>query len=365
MKEFRDKKVIHGLLTEIEKNAAPLERPIKIMEVCGTHTMTIHRYGLKKLLQDAGIDMLSGPGCPVCITPNEYHEAAIESVTTKPDFFLATFGDMTRVPTKKGSIQTVVPAQGSRVQIVYSPEEALEMARNFPEKDVIFFGVGFETTIPAIAISVREAYEEGLTNYSVLTALWIIPPPLRAIVQAKDIAIQGFLYPGHVSAIIGEKPYRFIADEFGIPGAIAGFEPGDILLAILAILEQIKNRKAKVANEYTRVVKAEGKRQAQEVLDEMLDIKDAYWRGLGLIPKSGLKLKEKYASFDAEVKYDLRIEPGSHDLPGCQCGRVLQGKVSPPECPLFAKTCNPDAPYGPCMVSFEGACLAYYKYSRR
>jgi hydrogenase expression/formation protein HypD len=365
MKEFRDKKVIHGLLTEIKKNAASLQRPIKIMEVCGTHTMTIHRYGLKKLLQNVGVEMLSGPGCPVCITPNEIHEAAIELVTKRSNFILTTFGDMTRVPTKKGSIQTIVPAQGSRVQIVYSPEESLELALNFPEKDVIFFGVGFETTIPAIAISVRDAYKEGLTNYSVLTALWIIPPPLKAIVQAKDIAIQGFLYPGHVSAIIGENPYRFIADDFGIPGAIAGFEPGDILLAILSILKQRKEDKAAVANEYARVVKAEGNRQALAVMDEMLETKDAYWRGLGLIPKSGLKLKKKYAAFDAEVKHGLRIEAGSDDLHGCRCGEVLQGKISPPDCPLFAKTCHPDSPFGPCMVSFEGACLAYYKYARR
>lgn len=365
MKELRDKNVIRGLLTEIEKKASHLKRPIKIMEVCGTHTMTIHRYGLKKLLQDAGVEMLSGPGCPVCITPNEIHEAAIELVTSKRDFVLATFGDMTRVPTKKGSIQTTVPAQGSRVQIIYSPEESLEMARSFPEKDVAFLGVGFETTIPAIAISIRKAYEEGLSNYSILTALWIIPPPLRAIVQARDIAIQGFLYPGHVSAIIGEKPYRFIADEFGIPGAIAGFEPGDILLAILSILEQIKENKAAVANEYARVVRAEGNPQAQAILDEMLETKDAYWRGLGSIPKSGLKLKKKFAEYDAEVKYGLSIESGSDDLPGCRCGEVLQGKASPPECPLFAKTCHPDSPYGPCMVSFEGACLAFYKYARR
>lgn len=365
MKEYRDKKVIRGLLSGIEKKTAHLKTPIQVMEVCGTHTMTIHRYGLKKLLQDAGVEMLSGPGCPVCITPNEIHEAAIELVTSKPNFILTTFGDMTRVPTKRGSIQTAVPAQGSRIQIVYSPEEALESARRFPEKDVLFFGVGFETTIPAIALSVKEAIKAGLTNYAVLTALWIIPPPLRAILQDKDTAIQGFLYPGHVSAIIGEEPYRFIADEFGVPGAIAGFEPGDILLAILSILEQIEKDAAIVANEYTRVVRPGGNPQALAVIDEMLETKDAHWRGLGLIPKSGLKLKKEYARFDAEVKYSLRIEAGSDDLPGCRCGEVLQGKISPPDCPLFAKACNPDSPYGPCMVSFEGTCLAYYKYSRR
>jgi hydrogenase expression/formation protein HypD len=364
MKEFRDNKVIRGLLAEIEKKAAPLKRPIKIMEVCGTHTMTIHRYGLKKLLADSGVEMLSGPGCPVCITPNEIHEAAIELVTSRPNFILATFGDMTRVPTKKGSIQTIVPAHGSRVQIVYSPEESLAMARKDPEKEVVFFGVGFETTIPAIAICVKKAYGEGLSNYAVLTALWIIPPPLRAIVQAKDIAVQGFLYPGHVSVIIGKEPYRFIAEEFGIPGAIAGFEPGDILLAILSILDQMNTKTAEVANAYARVVQPGGNRQAQAIMAEMLETKDAYWRGLGLIPKSGLRLKNTYADYDAEKKHSLHIQAGSDDLPGCRCGEVLQGKVSPPQCPLFATKCNPDSPYGPCMVSFEGACLAHYKYAR-
>jgi hydrogenase expression/formation protein HypD len=365
VKEFRDKKIIQGLLEEIEKKAAPLKRPIKIMEVCGTHTMTVHRYGLKKLLADTGVEMLSGPGCPVCITPNEIHEAAIDLVTTNPNFILTTFGDMTRVPTKKGSIQRIVPAQGSRIQIVYSPEESLDIARKHPEKDIVFFGVGFETTIPAIAVSVKEAFAERLTNYSVLTALWIIPPPLKAIVQAEDIDIQGFLYPGHVSVIIGEEPYRFVAEEFGIPGSITGFEPSDILLSILSILDQIRDQKAAVTNEYTRVVQPSGNLQAKAIMDDMLETKDAYWRGLGLIPRSGLKLKKKYAAFDAEVKYSLKIKAGSDDLPGCRCGEVLQGKISPPQCPLFAKTCNPDSPYGPCMVSFEGACLAYYKYARR
>jgi len=363
MKEFRDKKVIRGLLREIESKASALKKPVKIMEVCGTHTMTIHRYGLKNLLYEAGVEMLSGPGCPVCITPNEFHEAAIELVTDRPDFILTTFGDMTRVPTQKGSIQTTVPGQGSLVKIVYSPEESLDIARKNPEKDVVFFGVGFETTIPGIAVTVKEAYEERLTNYSILSAFWIIPPPLRAIVEDKDIALQGFLYPGHVSVIIGEKPYQFIATEFGIPGAITGFEPGDILLAVTSILGQIKDGRAEVANEYSRVVKPSGNPQARAVMDEMLELKDAHWRGLGLIPKSGLKLKKTYAAYDAENKYGLTVSAASGDLPGCRCGDVLKGRIAPPACPLYGDQCTPDSPHGPCMVSFEGACLAHYKYS--
>ncbi len=364
MKEFKDKKVIHALLAKIKKKTSSLPSSIRIMEVCGTHTMTVHRYGLKTMIEESGVEMVSGPGCPVCITPNEIHEAAIELITRRENFILTTFGDMTRVPTDKGSLQTTVPAPNSMVSIVYSPEESLEKARENPEKDVVFFGVGFETTIPAITMSVKEAHEEGLPNYSVLSALWLIPPPLKAIVDTKEIAIDGFLYPGHVSAIIGEKPYRFIAEEYGIPGAITGFEPSDMLLGILSILEQIEKEKAEVANAYSRVVRPSGNTKALALMKEMLEIKDAYWRGLGLIPRSGLRLKKKYSAFDAEIKYNLEIKGGSGDLPGCRCGEVLQGLVSPPQCTLFAKTCNPDSPYGPCMVSFEGACLIYYKYQR-
>jgi len=362
MKELRDKRIISALLVEIEKKTRKLQSPIRIMEVCGTHTMTVHRYGLKKLLDEAGVEMISGPGCPVCITPDEFHEAAIELVEENSNFILTTFGDMTRVPTNKGSLQVAVPASGSMVKIVYSPEESLQMARSNPQKAIVFFGVGFETTIPAIALTAYEAYKEGLNNYSVLSALWLIPPPLKAIVEAKDIAIDGLLYPGHVSAIIGKKPYEFIAEKHRIPGAITGFEPSDLLLGITSVLDQIKEGKADVSNEYARVVKPEGNLTAQSIMKEKLEVKDASWRGLGLIPQSGLKLKEKYSSFDAEVKYNLNIKAKKRELPGCRCGEVLRGIISPPQCPLFAKKCNPDSPYGPCMVSFEGACLAYYKY---
>ncbi|UCE42952.1 MAG: hydrogenase formation protein HypD [Candidatus Aminicenantes bacterium] len=362
MKELRDKQVIRGLLSEIERKARVLQEPAKIMEVCGTHTMTIHKFGLRKLLEEAGVEMLSGPGCPVCITPNEIHQAAIELVTERDNYILTTFGDMTRVPTQQGSLQTVVPASGSTVKIVYSPTESLEIAKQNPQKEVVFFGVGFETTIPAIILTAQTALTEKVSNYSVLSALWIIPPPLRAILEAKDTEIQGFLYPGHVSAIIGEEPYRFIADEFGIPGCITGFEPSDILLAISSILDQITEGKARIANEYSRVVRPSGNIKAQALMKDICDTRDAHWRGLGLIPQSGLKLKDEYSTIDAEVKYGLDIVGGSGDLPGCRCGDVLKGKISPPECSFFGNKCHPDSPYGPCMVSFEGACLAYYKY---
>jgi hydrogenase expression/formation protein HypD len=364
MNESKDKRILQALLAEIEKKTRALPSPVRVMEVCGTHTMTVHRYGLKTLLEDSGVEMTSGPGCPVCITPNEIHEAAIELVTRNENFILTTFGDMTRVPTKRGSLQQAIPAKGSMVKIVYSPQEPLDIARRFQAKNIVFFGVGFETTIPAIALAVREADEERLANFSLLSALWLIPPPLKAIVETGEVAIDGFLYPGHVSAIIGERPYQFIAKKHRIPGAIAGFEPTDILLGILSILEQIKEAKPSVSNEYRRVVRPEGNLKAQAVMKEILETKDAYWRGLGLIPGSGLKLRAKYSDYDAEIKFRLEIKPGSVDLPGCRCGEVLRGLISPRQCSLFAKKCNPDSPYGPCMVSFEGACLVTYKYSR-
>lgn len=364
MKEFRDKKIIRALLSQIERKMQQQRHPVKIMEVCGTHTMAIHRYGLKKLLNKIGIEMLSGPGCPVCITPNSYHEAAIDLVTENSPLVLTTFGDMTRVPTKKGSLQAVVPARNSQVRIIYSPREALDLARQNRDKEVVFFGAGFETTIPSIALVVQQASELGIENFSVLSALWTIPPPLKIIAESGKGSIQGFLYPGHVSAIIGEKPYGFIPRKYSIAGAIAGFEPADILLAITSILDQINSGKPEVANTYSRVVSPEGNINALAIMNKMLEVNDVHWRGLGLIPRSGLNLKKKYSAYDARARFRLSFERESRDLKGCRCGDVLKGTISPLECSLFAKTCRPDSPCGPCMVSYEGACLVYYKYGR-
>ncbi len=365
MNEFRDKKVIGALLKEIGKKSSLLPAPIRIMEVCGTHTMTIHKFGLKEMLEDSGVLMISGPGCPVCITPNEVHEAAIGLLTERENLIFATFGDMTRVPTRKGSLQTAIPAPRSSMKIVYSPEESLDLALRNPQKEVVFFGVGFETTIPAIAATAQKALSLRLGNYSILSALWLIPPPLKAIVESGQTAIQGFLYPGHVSVIIGQKPYRFLAEKHGIPGVVTGFEPADILLAVRSILDQRIQKKPSVDIEYSRAVTPEGNERALSLMAEVLEKKDAFWRGLGCIPGSGLRLKKKYSGYDAEVKQGLKIRAGSDDLPGCRCGEVLRGLISPPDCSLFAKKCGPDSPYGPCMVSYEGACLIQFKYQRK
>lgn len=364
MKELREAKPIRKLLRDISELARPLPRPLRIMEVCGTHTMSLFRYGLTPLLAGAGVEMISGPGCPVCITPGGIHEAAIILLTGREGLILATFGDMTRVPTRKGSLQTAVPARNSRSRIVYSPEEALEEARRNPSRQAVFFGAGFETTIPAIAMTVKEAFAEGLGNFSVLPALWLIPPALRALLESGDAAISGFLYPGHVSAVIGLQPYEFIAEEYGAPGAVAGFEPGDILLAVRSVLGQIAEGKPRVALEYSRAVRAEGNPGARAVMDEVFKPYDAVWRGLGTIPKSGLTFRKKYARFDARTRFGLRIQDSGKDLPGCRCGEVLRALIKPEDCPLFATRCTPESPLGPCMVSYEGSCLIHHKFNR-
>jgi hydrogenase expression/formation protein HypD len=332
------------------------------MEVCGTHTMALYRSGLTLMLAEAGVDMVSGPGCPVCITPNGIHEAAIAIVTGAEGTTLAAFGDMTRVPTRRGSLQTAIPAKGARLRIVYSPEEALEEARKAPRKPVVFFGAGFETTIPAIAYTVKRAAAEGLDNYAVLPALWLVPPALRAILEAGEVAVDGFIYPGHVSAVIGVEPYEFVAREFGVPGAVAGFEPGDILLAIRSVLEQAAEARPRVALEYSRAIGRDGNAVARSLMDEIFEPYDASWRGLGRIPMSGLRFRKEFAGFDAGAGPGPRMDDDGRDLAGCRCGEVLRGVIRPEGCRLFGKACRPDSPLGPCMVSYEGACLIHFKY---
>jgi hydrogenase expression/formation protein HypD len=362
MKELRDPAALRRLLGDIAGLTRRLGRTPRLMEVCGTHTMALFKSGLTPLLAEAGVEMVSGPGCPVCITPNALHEAAIAIVTGTEGATLAAFGDMTRVPTGHGSLQTAVPAAGARLRIVYSPEEALEEARRDPARPVVFYGAGFETTIPAIAFTVRRAAAEGIKNYSVLPALWLVPPALRAVLQAGEAAVDGFIYPGHVSAVIGAGPYEFVAREFGVPGAIAGFEPGDILLAVRSVLEQAVEGKPGVALEYARAIDRDGNPVARALMAEIFEPYDACWRGLGTIPASGLKFRGEYAGFDAAGRFGLSLETTADDLAGCRCGDVLRGVIRPAGCRLFGKTCRPDSPLGPCMVSYEGACLIHFKY---
>ena len=361
--DWRTRETTEHLLRAIEAETRHLPAALKLMEVCGTHTMAIHRSGLKPRLREAGIELISGPGCPVCITPDYYHEAVIDLLTTRNDIIVCTFGDLTRVPTRKGSLQTVVPQPGSRLKIVYSPEEAVREARSQPDKQVIFFGAGFETTIPGITFTVKTATELNLKNYSLLTAFWLIPPALKAIIESGELAINGFIYPGHVSVIIGEKPYAFIAEKYHLPGAISGFEPADILLGVLSVVKQIRSGRPRVANEYQRVVKPQGNPQALALMEKYLSKTAADWRGLGIIPDSGLKLKPEYSAFDTLKKFSLKLKPDQAKKTACRCGEVLKGLIDPGDCSLFGRQCRPDSPQGPCMVSYEGACLIEYKFS--
>jgi len=361
--DWRTRETTDHLLRAIEVQTKHLPAPVRLMEVCGTHTMTLHRSGLKPRLLAAGIDMISGPGCPVCITPDYYHEAIIDLLTGRDDIIVCTFGDLTRVPTRKGSLQTVVPQPGSRLKIVYSPEEAIREARSQPDREVIFFGAGFETTIPGITFTVKTAVDLNLKNYSLLTAFWLIPPALKAIVESGELAINGFIYPGHVSVIIGEKPYAFIAEQYHLPGAIAGFEPADILLGVLSVVKQIRSGRPRVANEYRRVVKPQGNPRALALMKKYLSQTAADWRGLGIIPDSGLKLKPEYSAFGALKKFSLKLKPDQAQKTACRCGEVLKGLIEPGDCSLFGRQCHPDSPQGPCMVSYEGACLIEYKFS--
>mgnify|MGYP001073156030 CR=1 FL=1 len=347
----------------VEKLIRDVGKPLTLMEVCGTHTHAISKTGIRRALAGK-VRLLSGPGCPVCVTADAEIDRFI-ALSRMPDVVVTTFGDMLHVPGSESSLANERD-QGRDIRIVYSPLDVLKMAQSEPAKEFCFLGVGFETTAPTILATVKEARNRGITNFSICTAFKLIPPALRMIAAHPDLAIHGFILPGHVSAIIGSEPYRFLVDEFKRPCVITGFEGADILQALLMITNQIKEDEPRLEIQYKRVVTKEGNKAALKIMDKMCDVKDSMWRGLGTIPESELKLKEVWKDFDAEHKFSL--PPLEHrerfDTNGCRCGDVLLGKIIPPDCPLFAKTCSPSNPIGPCMVSSEGACAAYYKYER-
>ena len=354
--EFRDGRLCESLAREIFRIAGKEE--ITLMEVCGTHTMAIARYGIRNLLPP-NIRLLSGPGCPVCVTPNSDIDRAI-SYSKKENTIIATFGDMMKVPGSSSSLSKE-KSLGRDVRVVYSTTDAVRLAIQNPTKRVIFLGVGFETTAPTVAASIRDAKERGLRNYYVLSAHKLIPPALKALLDDKEVKIDGFILPGHVSTITGTKVYEFIPKDYGVGCVVAGFEPLDILQTILMLIKQIRNRDPKVENQYTRSVKKEGNLKAKMLIEEVFQPCDAEWRGLGNIPKSGLGMREEYADFDAERKISVEVEE-TKEHPGCICGEVLRGRNIPLDCSLFGKGCTPENPVGPCMVSSEGTCAAYYRY---
>ncbi|MHB8894754.1 MAG: hydrogenase formation protein HypD [Candidatus Geothermincolia bacterium] len=350
--EFRVPAAARELLREIGDAGAGGT----FMEVCGTHTMAISKAGLRPLLQP-GIDLVSGPGCPVCVASDADIDRAI-AVAKLPDVVLTTFGDMMRVPGSSGSLATE-SARGADVHVVYSPLDALELARRDPDRKVVFLGVGFETTAPAVAASVLRARREGLENFYVLSMHKLVPPALRALVGLEGFTVDGFMLPGHVSVIIGSDAYKFLPGEFGMPCVVTGFETTDILQAILRLVE-MRDTGPALEVEYSRAVKPGGNPRALAVMDDVFQTCDAEWRGLSVIPASGLALRDEYREMDAGRWVVEMPAPGKREA--CRCGEILCGRIRPTDCTLFGGACNPDSPVGPCMVSSEGTCASYYIY---
>ncbi len=358
--EFRNRKLIHKFASEI-KSIMPL-RQVNIMEVCGTHTQNFYRFGLAKLLPK-NLRLIAGPGCPVCVSSQGYIDAEI-ALAGRDEAIIVTFGDMLRVPGSSSSLEKQ-RAKSGNVRLAYSPLESIAIAKRHPEKKVIFLSVGFETTAPAIALTIAAAKKEKLKNLFFLTALKLILPAMEYLARDKKLNLDGFLCPGHVSAIIGAKAYAGVAKKYGLSCCVAGFEPLDILEGLYFLLLRIKRDKPGVDNQYSRVVKDGGNPSAKRILCRVFAPRDADWRGLGNIPRSGLGIRKEFSRFDAEKTFSLRHT--THDTrhtTQCRCADVLKGLIGPKECPLFGKACRPDNPIGPCMVSNEGACNAHYRYNK-
>ena len=339
------------------------DTPVRIMEVCGTHTMAIARSGLRQVLPET-VKLISGPGCPVCVTPAAEIDQVLE-LSSCPGVTLTTYGDLMRVPgSVRGDDLRRRKALGADVRVVYSSMDALEIAKSEPERQVVFLGVGFETTAPGTALTVLEAMEQGVENFSLLSLLKRTMPALRALMAREDVAIDALICPGHVATILGSDAFTFLSEEYGLATVVSGFETGDLLYAVHELLRQKKDDAPCLNNEYIRAVSAEGNVVALAVLERVLAPRPALWRGLGAIPESGLGLKEEFAHWDAAKRFGL--SPVEKDVPTpCRCGDVICGLIEPAECPLFGKACTPEAPTGPCMVSGEGACAAAYHYGRK
>jgi hydrogenase expression/formation protein HypD len=353
---FRDPKIAKGLIDAIN---ATQTGPVKIMEVCGTHTVSIAKNGLRAVMPER-VTLLSGPGCPVCVTANEDIDVAVE-LAKQPGVIVTTFGDMMKVPGSYSSLSKE-KAEGNDVRIVYSPLDALALAEREPDEQVVFIAVGFETTAPLIAAAILRAKEQGLRNFSVFCAHKTVPAALGALVNDPEVKIDAFILPGHVSTIIGQEPYEFLAEEYHVPGVITGFEPVDVLQGIYMILKQIEEGRAEIEIAYHRGVMPEGNLHARALVDQVFEASDADWRGIGVIPGTGLSIRDEYAQFDAAKRIPV-TPPPPKEIKGCQCGEVLRGVTLPFECKLFGKGCTPEHPIGPCMVSSEGSCAAYYRFT--
>jgi len=356
--EYRDPELAKLQLEALNRVVAGHDGTMTFMEVCGTHTMAIYQNGIRSLLPEK-IRLISGPGCPVCVTPVGYVDHAV-ALARRPNTIIATFGDMVRVP---GSSSSLIreQARGASVRIVYSPLDAVTLAEKTPDKDVVFLGVGFETTTPTVAGAILTAQQKQIDNFYVLCAHKTMPGPMAALAGDPDLQVDGYLCPAHVSAIIGANAYQPLVDAYEVPCVVTGFEPLDVLQGVLMLARQVVAGVAKVETQYRRVVKPEGNLKAQSLLNQVFEPCDANWRGIGEIPVSGLRLKPEYARFDAANELPVDVEqPIEHQ--GCLCGEILKGKARPGDCPLFRTVCTPEDPVGACMVSSEGTCAAEYKY---
>ncbi len=369
--EFRDPVKAKGLLAALERavaeTGATAEKPLHIMEICGGHTHAIFRYGLDKLTPP-GIEFIHGPGCPVCVLPMSRVDDCLD-IAERPEVIFATFGDAMRVPGTRGSLMQA-KAKGADIRMVYSPLDALELARRFPEREVVFFGLGFETTMPSSALTLQQAAREEIANFSVFCNHILVPPPIKALLDDPDMRLDGFVGPGHVSMVIGTTPYDFIAEDYGRPVVVAGFEPLDLLQAVLMVVRQIAEGRSEVENQYARIVPRDGNPVALAAIEDVFEPRPAFdWRGLGEIDSSGVRIRDRYAAWDAETKYGVGYGAGKssgHEAElaeGCLSGEVVKGKIKPWACPKFAGECTPETPLGALMVSSEGACAAYHLYA--
>ncbi|MCG8551929.1 MAG: hydrogenase formation protein HypD [Desulfobacterales bacterium] len=355
--DFKDPEISKALVARIREKST---RPLRLMEVCGTHTMAIFRYGIRSVLPET-ITLLSGPGCPVCVTAQKDIDAYV-MLARRPDVILTTFGDLMKVPGSGASL-SAEKANGADVRMVYSIFDALAVAKENPDKEVVFCAVGFETTIPTIAGAVLTAKSQGLDNFSIYSANKLTPPALAALMETGGVQIDGFILPGHVSVITGLGAFAPTFAKYRIPSAVTGFEPVDILKAVLKLVEQNESNAPELINAYPRAVADAGNPKARAIMDQVFEKTDALWRGIGKIPDSGMVPRESFHKFDAARKFKISV-PDTREPAGCDCGRILMGLKRPDQCRLYKKTCTPMHPVGPCMVSSEGACAAFYKYSR-
>ncbi|MDT8422276.1 MAG: hydrogenase formation protein HypD [Desulfuromonadales bacterium] len=356
--EFRDPELAALQLEAIRRTVANHSGVMTLMEVCGTHTMAIYQHGIRALLPK-NIRLISGPGCPVCVTPIDYVDHAV-ALARRPNTIITTFGDMLRVPGSSSSLMRE-QARGATIKIVYSPLDAVAIAAKNRAQDVVFLGVGFETTTPTVAGAILTAARQGLKNFLVLGSHKTMPAPMAALIGDPELQVDGYLCPAHVSAIIGSDAYLPLVSQYQVAAVITGFEPLDVLQGVLMLARQIVSGKMQVENQYRRVVHPEGNPKARDILDQVFEPCAARWRGIGDIPDSGLRIRPKYAAFNAATQLPVEVE-AAVERPGCQCGEILKGKISPKDCPLFRTVCTPEEPVGACMVSSEGTCAAEYKY---